>query len=128
MRFTKMAVIAAFLIPLGSCTALQSLSQTQVPVKEIIVAGNGVDAAETTATAYVRACTPNPAPKGCDDTLIKTKLVPAVMAVRTARNAAEQFVTDNPNATLGPATLVSAVTTAVSALQQIVTTYAIAAK
>lgn len=128
MRFTKLAVIAALLVPLGACTTLQTLSQTQVPVKVILVAGNGVDAAETTATAYVRACTPNPAPKGCDDALIRTKLVPAVTAVRVARNAAEQFVADNPDAKFGPSTLVSAVTTSVAALQQIVSAYAVTAK
>lgn len=112
-------------LALGSCAELQKLSQTEVPMKAIIVAGNAVDGAETAATAYVRLCTPNPAPAGCNDSLIKNTLWPAVQKVRVARDAAEQFALDNPDANLGPATLVDAVTTAVGALQQIVSTNAI---
>jgi hypothetical protein len=122
MRTLGLVAIAAMMIPLGSCAALQKLSSTQVPMKAIIVAGNAVDAAETTATAYVRYCRPNPSPAGCDDSLIKNKIVPAVHDVRTARDAAEQFALDNPNATFGPSTLVDAVTKAVGALQTILTT------
>lgn len=113
--------VAALCLVLPSCSALQKLSDTQVPMTAIIVAGNGVDAAETAATAYIRACTPNPAPAGCDDSLIKSKIVPAVHDIRTARDAAEQFALDNPDAKLGPATLVDAVTKAVGALQTILT-------
>jgi hypothetical protein len=124
MRIILMMALSLCLA-LGSCAALQKLAQTEVPMKAIIVAGNAVDGAETAATAYVRLCTPTPAPKGCNDSLIKNTLWPAVLKVRVARNAAEQFALDNPDAKLGPATLIDAVTTAVGALQQIVSTNAI---
>jgi len=119
MRKLALVAVAAMMIPLGSCAALQTLSSTEVPMKAIIVAGNGVDAAETAATAYVRYCTPKPAPVGCSDSVIKNKIIPAVHNVRVARDAAEQFALDNPNATFGPATLVDAVTKSVGALQAI---------
>lgn len=120
MRSIGLAAVSLCLA-LGSCAALQKLSSTEVPVNSILVAANGVDAAETAAKNYIVLCTPNPAPKGCNDTVIKTKIVPAVKDVRVARNAALQFVVNNPNATMGPATLTNAVTTAVGALQTILT-------
>jgi hypothetical protein len=119
MRIKSLVAVAAMTISLGSCSALQKLSSTQVPYSAILVAANGVDAAETTAKNYIIACTPNPAPKGCNDTLIKNKIVPDVKAVRTARDAALKFVKDNPNATFGPATLTSAISTAVATLQAV---------
>ncbi|ASW06321.1 hypothetical protein [Rhizobium sp. 11515TR] len=119
MRIIGLVVVAAMTISLGSCAALQKLSSTEVPMKAIIVAGNGVDAAETAATAYVRFCTPNPKPAGCNDSVIRNKIIPAVHDVRVARDAAEQFALDNPNATFGPSTLVDAVTKSVGALQAI---------
>jgi hypothetical protein len=119
MRTIALVAVAALMIPLGSCAALQKLSSTEVPYSAILVAANGVDAAETTAKNYIVLCTPNPAPKGCDDSLIKNKIVPAVKNARTARDAALKFVNDNPNAKFGPATLTSAVSTAVGTLQTI---------
>jgi hypothetical protein len=119
MRMFNLVAVAAMTISLGSCAALQKLSSTEVPYSSILVAANGVDAAETTAKNYIVFCTPNPAPKGCDDALIKNKIVPAVKSARTARDAALKFVNDNPNATFGPATLTSAVSTAVGTLQTI---------
>ncbi len=128
MRMLSLVAVAAMTISLGSCAALQKLSSTEVPVNAIMVAANGVDAVETAATAYIRYCTPNPSPKGCDDAVIKNKIVPAVKAARIARDAAEKFVTDNPNATMGPATLVSAITASVSALQTILAQNSIPSK
>lgn len=119
MRTIALVAAAAMMIPLGSCAALQKLSATEVPVTAILVAANGVDAAETTAKNYIIYCTPNPAPKGCDDAVIKNKIVPAVKAARTARDNAKQFVKDHPGATLGPSTLVDAVTATVATLQTI---------
>lgn len=116
----KLAIASVLLcLALTACAALQTLSTTQVPVKAIIVAGNGHDVAETAATAYVRYCLPNPMPAGCNADVIRNDIKPAIDAARTARNAAEQFVADNPDATFGPSTLVDAVTKAVTALQTI---------
>lgn len=49
--YSSLVAIAAMMIPLGSCAALQKLARTEVPMTAIVVAGNGVDAAETAATA-----------------------------------------------------------------------------
>jgi len=121
MRIFSLVAVAAMTISLGSCAALQTLSSTEVPMTAIIVAGNGVDAAETAATAYIRFCTPNPKPAGCYDGVIKNKIIPAVHDIRSARDAAEQFALDNPGAKFGPSTLVDAVTKSIGALQTILT-------
>ncbi|NTG86222.1 hypothetical protein G6L15_08690 [Agrobacterium rhizogenes] len=121
MRIICLVAVAALTISLGSCAALQKLSSTEVPSTAISAAAESVNVAETSAKNYIVFCSPNPAPKGCDDSLIKTKIVPAVKNVRVARDAARTFIANNPNSTLGPATLVSGVTTAVSALQTILT-------
>lgn len=120
MLAKSMAGIALLCLSLTSCAQLEKLSSTEVPVKQIIVAATSVNAVETTAKEYIVYCTPNPAPSGCNDDLIRNKIVPGVKNIRTARDAAEQFVEDHPDATLGPKTLVDAVTTAVSALQTII--------
>ena len=122
MRIFSLVAVAAVTISLASCGALQKLASTEVPMTAIIVAGNGVDAAETAATAYVRFCTPNPKPAGCSDSVIKKQIIPAVHDIRVARDAAEQFALDNPDAKFGPSTLVDAVTKSVGALQTILST------
>jgi hypothetical protein len=124
MRIKSLVAVAAMTILLGSCAALkdiQKLSSTNVPTTAISAAGEGVNVAESSATNYLLYCAPNPLPKGCDDALIKNKITPAVQKVRTARKAAREFIANNPGATLGPSTLVSAVTTAVTTLQTILT-------
>lgn len=109
---------AAFAVALLSgCT---TISSTDVPVSAILAAATGFDAAERAATIYIRRCIPNPSPAGCNGAVVR-QLAAKVPLVRIARNAAEQFIADNPDAKLGPATLVSAVTSAVAALQQIET-------
>jgi len=115
---------AAGLLACAGCSTLQQLSTTDVPVKSIVVAINAVDAAETAATSYVAYCTPTPQPAGCSDSFIRNSLKPAVTDARSARDAAEQFIVANPDAKLGPATLVSALTTATSTLQSILAAHA----
>ncbi|MBM7044653.1 hypothetical protein [Rhizobium lusitanum] len=121
MRIKSLVAVAALTISLGACAALQTLSSTSVPTTAISAAGEGVNVAEISAKNYIVFCAPVPLPKGCDDSLIKNKITPDVKNVQVARNAARKFIADNPGATLGPSTLVSAVTTAVSALQTILT-------
>jgi len=106
------------------CSTLENLAATKVPVNSIIVAANGVDAATTVATSYVKYCTPAVQPAGCSNEAIQ-KLIPAVRSLRDARNSAEAFLAANPDAKLGPATLVSAITNATNALQAIETEYGI---
>ncbi len=121
MRIFSLAAVAALAISLGSCAALQKLSSTNVPTVAISAAAEGTNVAEISAKNYLLFCAPVPLPKGCDDTLIKTKIIPAVKNVQVARTAARTFIANNPGATLGPSTLVSAVTTAITTLQTILT-------
>ena len=124
MRIFSLVAVAAMTISLGSCTSiqtLQKLSSTNVPTTAISAAAEGTNVAEISAKNYLLFCAPVPLPKGCDDTLIKTKIIPAVKGVQVARTAARTFIANNPGATLGPSTLVSAVTTAVTTLQTILT-------
>lgn len=120
MRLYHAAFAVALLLPAGCST----ISSSDVPASTILEAATTVDAAESVATAYIRYCAPNPSPAGCSDTVVR-KIIAGVKSVRIARNAAEQFLADNPGAKLGPSTLVSAVTDAVAALQQIETSNAI---
>lgn len=117
MRLLSIGMLAAA-IALAGCSTIEKLSGTDVPTSQIIAAANGVDASQVAATAYIRYCTPNPSPAGCSDAVVQ-KIINAVKDVRIARNAAEQFLIDNPDAKLGPATLVSAVNSAVATLNQI---------
>ena len=124
MRMLLLAA-AASLCALAGCSTIQNLAGTDVPVSAIITAANGVDAATTVATSYIRYCTPNPAPAGCSDAAIQG-MIPAVRSARDARDAAEKFLADNPDAKLGPATLVSAITAATDTLQKIEAEYGVA--
>ena len=85
------------------------------------IAANGFDAVEATATAYVGYCTPKPMPVGCSVSLVQ-KVIKAVQNGRVARNNLEAFVRANPGES-GPATLLSALTTATATLQQIEASY-----
>lgn len=127
MKLRTVAALAVMSISLCACSTLENLAATNVPVNSIIVAANGVDAAETVATSYIRYCTPAVQPAGCSDEAIQ-KLIPAVRSLTDARNSAETFLAANPDAKLGPATLVSAITNATSALQSIESEYGITGK
>jgi hypothetical protein len=61
-------------------------------------------------------------PAGCSDDAIN-KLIPAVRSARVARDAAEQFLADNPDAKFGPATLTDAISKASAAIQSIEAQY-----
>ncbi|TAM98233.1 MAG: hypothetical protein EPN45_17980 [Rhizobiaceae bacterium] len=127
MKRLLLFAAAASLVALAGCSTIQNLASTNVPVNSIIVAANGVDAATTVATSYVKYCTPAVQPAGCSDEAIQ-KLIPAVRSLRDARNSAEAFLAANPDAKFGPATLVSAVTNATTALQAIETEYGVTGK
>lgn len=120
MRRLFFAVIAAALA-LSGCTTVATLLSTKVPTARIIAAANASNTVVTVATAYVEYCAPKVQPKGCDDALIKGKIIPAVKGVITARNAAIAWVKSNPDATYGPAGLITAITAAQGVLQKIET-------
>jgi hypothetical protein len=127
MKRLLLFAAAASLVALAGCSTLKNLAATKVPVNSIIVAANGVDAATTVATSYVKYCTPAVQPAGCSNEAIQ-KLIPAVRSLRDARNSAEAFLAANPDAKLGPTTLVNAITNATAALQAIETEYGITGK
>jgi hypothetical protein len=85
---------------LVSCAQLKTVydvaTSAKVPAKTVYVAANAFDAAKSTAKNYIIYCTPNPAPKGCNDNAIKTKLDPAIRSGTAARNSLEQFLADHP--------------------------------
>jgi len=112
-----------FVATATGCSTLENLASTKVPVKTILVAANATDAAINVVEGYIAYCTPNPAPSGCDDAAIQNTVIPAIRAAQTARNAAEQFITDNPDATLGPSTLLDALQKAGAALSTIESQY-----
>lgn len=95
--------LAAFLFPvllLVGCANIKTAYDTIVSAKVsptlVVVAVNGFDAVKTTAKNYIVYCTPNPAPKGCDDDVIQNKIDPAIKSGTTARNTLKQFLKDHP--------------------------------
>lgn len=81
--------------------AYESVATSKVPPKLILVAANSFNAAKVTATNYIRYCTPNPAPAGCDDQIIRGTLIPNMKAGTIARDKLEDFMDNNPGE-LGP--------------------------
>lgn len=102
----KALVIAlSVVLVLPGCSRLkqayESVSTTKVPPKLILVAANSFNAAKATATNYIRYCTPNPAPAGCNDNVIRGTLIPNMKAGTVARDKLEAFMDDHPGE-LGP--------------------------
>jgi hypothetical protein len=125
MRLISMAAIAVVALSLGSCAKLQDAWETattaKVPATVVIVAANSFNAVQSTATNYIRFCTPNPAPVGCSDEAIQ-KLIPAIRSGRTARDSMETFLTDHPGE-LGPRGLYDALVTSTDTISTILAQY-----
>jgi hypothetical protein len=79
-------------------SAYTALADASVPAKQVIIAANAFDGIEVAATTYVRYCAPNPSPAGCDDALIRNKVIPAVNAGIQARDGLEGFLKSHPGA------------------------------
>jgi hypothetical protein len=116
----------AIALALAGCSALSTLEGTTVSPTAMIVAVNAFDGVESTATNYIRYCTPKPQSVGCSATAIQ-QLVPAIRSGRIARNNLEGFVQQNPGA-LGPVGLYNALTAATQTLSQIEATYNVGSK
>lgn len=103
MKLTAFVISVALVLP--GCAKLQqayeSVSTAKVPPKLILVAANSFNAAKATATNYIRYCTPNPAPAGCNDKVIRGTLIPNMKAGTVARDKLEDFMDNNPGQ-LGP--------------------------
>lgn len=102
----KKAIIAlSVALSLTGCAKLQAVydtvTETKVPRKSVVVAINSYNVASSVARGYVIYCTPNPSPKGCDDNLIRTKVKPAIDSGYKASKALTAFLRAYPNE-LGP--------------------------
>ena len=122
----KLLFAAAAMLALAGCanitSAIDSVTQAKVSPAAVAVAVNAFDAVKVTAKNYVVYCSPVPAPVGCDDTSIQTKLDPAIKAGTTARNSLEDFVASHPGE-LGDAGVYDALQTATDTIQQIVSAF-----
>jgi hypothetical protein len=113
-------------VMLAGCANLQkaydTVTSAKVPVKTIIVAANAFDGLKITAKNYIVYCSPVPAPTGCDDTVIQTKLIPAIKSGTLARNSLEDFLATHPGE-LGDKGLYDALTSANSTISAVVAAY-----
>lgn len=129
MKLTAMLAAAgvSMLLAIAGCSTLKNIASgtVTVPTSKIVAAASGVDTAEQLAGTYIQYCSPATQPAGCSNAAI-VQIVPAVRSVRAARNAAEQWIVDNPSATVGPESLVDAITNANNALATIEAQYSVA--
>jgi hypothetical protein len=122
-KFVLSAALAVMCFMLPACAALKTLSGATVSPTAIVVAANAFDAVKATATNYIAYCTPNPSPAGCNDAAIQ-KLIPAVRAGTSARDALEQFQADHPGQ-LGNKGVFDALTAATTTVKAIIAEYSL---
>jgi hypothetical protein len=120
-------IAIGLLFGLVGCTQLQNdinaITGASVNPTAVIVAANAFDAAEATATNYLRLkkCTATSGPV-CRNSTATAAIIPAIRSGRAARNNLEAFLKNNPGV-LGPTGLYNALTTATTTLEQIFSTY-----
>lgn len=98
--------------------AYEVVTTSNVPPAAIDVAINSFDVAKVTGKNYIVYCTPNPAPVGCNDSVIRGKLMPAMKNGTNARNTLKAFLRDHPGA-LGPIGSYQLLTTSTAVINQI---------
>lgn len=120
MRKAVLFVAFAAIMALGGCANLKTVytavTTSTVPAKSIYVAANAFNVVETAATGYVRYCTPNPTPVGCNDAAIQNDIIPAIDKGVTARKTLTAFLAAHPGE-LGDKGTFDALVTATSTLQ-----------
>jgi hypothetical protein len=120
-------IAIGLLFGLIGCTQLQNdinaITGASVNPTAVIVAANAFDAAEATATNYLRLkkCTATSGPV-CRNPTATAAIIPAIRSGRAARNNLEAFLKNNPGV-LGPTGLYNALITATTTLEQIFSTY-----
>lgn len=129
----KLFLIAVMAISLGGCAGtrigdfiqtIKSAATGSVSPEAIYIARNAFDAAEVSATNYLKlAECPNKAPF-CHDHAASLQLIMAIRSGRVARNNATQFLKDHPNQ-LGTQGLYDALTTSTDTIKQILAKYSI---
>ena len=119
-------LVLASALSLGGCANLQNawdvVTSAKVSPAAVVIAANSFDAVEKTATNYVGYCSPNPAPAGCNDNVIQTRLIPAIRSGRTARNSLEAFLQAHPGE-LGDKGVYDALISSTTTIKAIVANY-----
>ena len=117
----KRTIIAVGLLALGGCSTLTTLVGSTVSPQQVIIAANSFDAAEATATNYLKlpAC---PGAPICRSVAGVNAIVPAIRAAREARTALEGFVSSNPGQP-APVSLYDTLTTAITTLESVLAQY-----
>lgn len=114
-------IVLLLALGLAGCSTLATLEGTTISPTQVIVAANSFDAAEATATNYLRLPT-CPAAKLCKTQAGINAIVLAIRSGRKARSDLEAYVNANPGQP-APVTLYDALTAAVSTLQSALAQY-----
>lgn len=126
----KLLAIALLSLSLAGCEQLELIRQaasvavdSKISSQSIYIASNGFDAVEVTATNYLslKRC-PMQAPF-CRNPKATKPITDAVRSGRVARNNAQQFLKDHPEATLGPKALYDAVIVSTNTVNEILDKY-----
>lgn len=97
--------LAVLAMPLGGCAinpisritaAVSAAEDASIPFDTVKIAVASYVAVEKTAKNYIVFCTPNPAPAGCNDTLIQKTINPAITKGSQAANAFIAFYQVHP--------------------------------
>lgn len=101
----KLIIAVGLTLSLAGCAQLKNAydvaTSAKVPRKSVVVAIQSYNVASSAARGYIIYCTPNPAPAGCDDKLIRTKIKPAIDSGYDASKKLTAFMRSYPNE-LGP--------------------------
>lgn len=123
----RILLILALSVSLGGCATLRTsydvVTGATISPTAVIVAANGFDALEATATNYLRlkSCAVAPGPV-CRNKAATKAIIPAIRSGRLARNKLEAFMVANPGK-LGNAGLYNALTEAIATLQGVFVQY-----
>lgn len=132
MKNLLVATVLATSLFVASCTqfhnAYDIATNASVSPTAVVVAANGFDAIEASATNYLRLrkCSSVSGPV-CRQPSISKSIIKAVRAGRLARNSLEAFLRSHPGA-LGPKGDYDALVAATSTLQAIANSYNLGAK
>lgn len=131
-HFSRTLVIAALAIQLGGCGLARNIydvaTTATVSPTAVVVAASAFDAAEVTATNYLRAkrCNGTNGPV-CRDSAVTPTIIGSIRAGRVARNNLKAFLRAHPGE-LGPKGDYDALVTATNTIQSATAAYQSAVK
>lgn len=124
----KTAGALMLVLALAGCADLKAVvnagkivAGATVPGKDAIVAANGFDAIEATATNILKICTPASRPAACNDTNLRT-MNGAILAGRPIRNSLEATLSADSSANVSQSAY-SKLEAIITTLTQAVTAY-----